>query len=38
MVEFTCIVVEKKVVGDTGIEFVTSPVCKRHKKKGKRKI
>ncbi len=31
-------VVEKKVVGDTGFEPVTSTVCKRHKKKGKRKI
>jgi hypothetical protein len=33
MVEFTCIVVEKKVVGDTGFEPVTSTVCKRHKKR-----
>jgi hypothetical protein len=28
---------EKKMVGDTGFEPVTSTVCKRHKKKGKRK-
>jgi hypothetical protein len=26
-------VVEKKVVGDTGFEPVTSTVCKKHKKK-----
>ncbi len=31
-------VVEKKVVGDTGFEPVTSTVCKKHKKKGKRDI
>jgi hypothetical protein len=31
-------VIEKKVVGDTGFEPVTSTVCKKHKKKGKRKI
>ena len=31
-------VIEKKVVGDTGFEPVTSTVCKRLKKRGKRKI
>jgi hypothetical protein len=31
-------VVEKKMVGDTGFEPVTSTVCKKHKKKGKRKL
>jgi hypothetical protein len=31
-------VVDNKMVGDTGFEPVTSTVCKRHKKKGKRKI
>jgi hypothetical protein len=31
-------VVDNKVVGDTGFEPVTSTVCKRHKKRGKRKI
>ena len=27
-------VIEKKVVGDTGFEPVTSTVCKKHKKRG----
>jgi hypothetical protein len=31
-------VVDNKMVGDTGFESVTSTVCKRHKKKGKRKL
>jgi len=31
-------VIEKKVVGDTGFEPMTSTVCKRHKKKRKRDI
>jgi hypothetical protein len=31
-------VVDNKMVGDTGFEPVTSTVCKRHRKKGKRKI
>ena len=31
-------IIEKKVVGDTGFEPVTSTVCKKHKKKAKRKI
>jgi hypothetical protein len=30
-------VIEKKVVGDTGFEPVTSTVCKRHKKRRKEK-
>jgi len=30
-------VIEKKLVGDTGFEPVTSTVCKRHKKPKKRK-
>jgi len=30
-------VIEKKVVGDTGFEPVTSTVCKRHKMKKRRK-
>jgi hypothetical protein len=28
----------EKMVGDTGFEPVTSTVCKKHKKKGTRKI
>jgi hypothetical protein len=31
-------VIEKKMVGDTGFEPVTSTVCKRHKKKRTGKI
>jgi hypothetical protein len=31
-------VVDNKVVGDTGFEPVTSTVCKKYKKKGKRKL
>jgi hypothetical protein len=31
-------VVDKIMVGDTGFEPVTSTVCKKHKKKGKRDI
>jgi len=31
-------IIERKMVGDTGFEPVTSTVCKRHKKKGRRKI
>jgi hypothetical protein len=31
-------VLEKAMVGDTGFEPVTSCVCKKHKRKGKRKI
>ena len=31
-------VVDNKMVGDTGFEPVTSTVCKRHKKKGRRKL
>ena len=31
-------VVDNKVVGDTGFEPVTFTVCKKHKKKGKRKL
>jgi hypothetical protein len=31
-------VIDKKVVGDTGFEPVTSTVCKRHKTTKKRKI
>jgi hypothetical protein len=30
-------VVEKKMVGDTGFEPVTSTVCKKHKKRKRRK-
>jgi len=30
-------VIEKKMVGDTGFEPVTSTVCKRHKNTKKRK-